>query len=122
MHIQTTEPAVGLIQTRIKATKKRGAKTLSVGSVFRDLRENEGFSFFGDYPLLAIVVDEIKKGGFSVRRDTLFKVMAASKELSELRQGERTALVDQMLEPHPEHSRRTSPGGTIKENGFLWGK
>lgn len=96
--IQSLEPAVKLIQTRVKESTKAGWKELAVGSVFRMLRDNSGFSFFGDYPLLALATDEIQKAGFAVRRNALFKVMRQSDELSWLSQKDRTTLVDQLLD------------------------
>ena len=114
MMIQSFEPAVKLIQTRIKATKKRKAKNLSVSSVFRDLRANSAFSFFGDYPLLGLATDEIKKAGFNVRRDSLFRVMQQSEELSEVRQGLKTVLVDQLMESRGEHSTDSDTRGKAK--------
>lgn len=97
MTFQSYEPAVKLIQTRVKENKKQGYKELAIGSVFRMLRDNSAFSLFGDYPLLGIAVDEIQKAGFEVRRSALFKVMRQSTELSWLSQKDRIALTNQLL-------------------------
>lgn len=97
MMIQSYEPAVKLVQTRVKQNKKDGYKELAVGSVFRMLRDNSAFSFFGDYPLLALATTEIQKAGFEVRRSAIFKVMRQSNELSWLSQKDRIALTNQLL-------------------------
>lgn len=99
MQIQTLDNAKKLIDTRIQATKKRGCKTLSVNSVFKDIRENEQFSFIGDYPILGLVVNEIKSAGFKVRRDSLLKTMNKTDELSNINQSLKSTLADQLLTP-----------------------
>lgn len=99
MQLQTLESAKNLINTRVTATKKRGCLTLSVNSVFKEIRENEKFSFFGDYPILGLVVNEIQKGGFNVRRDSLLKTMNKTEDLKESTQTLKSTLADQLLTP-----------------------
>jgi len=103
MTIQSYEPAVRHVKSRVKIAKRRGFNNIAVGSVFRELRANVRFSLFGDYPLLGIAADEIQKAGFEVRRGTLFKVMRQSEELSQLSQKDRIALANQLLGLGGEH-------------------
>ena len=96
MNIQTTELATKLIVTRIREAKKAKQKNLSVSTIFKQLRGHEGFSLIGDFPLIGLVVCELKKD-FPVRRDALFRLFAKSDELSELSKGVKQQLVDNLL-------------------------
>lgn len=97
MTVQSLELARKLTQTKIKEAKREGYKTLSLGIVFKGIRENENLSFFGDYPLLAVIVEEIKKV-FEISRWSLSSVMRKSEELSQLSKKEKSELVNQLLD------------------------
>ena len=105
---QSTDYAVKLIETRIRTTKKRQCKDLSVRSVFRELRANEALSLIGDYPLLFTVVEEVRRAGFEVRRRMLYQVMRESEELCKLsfRSTLVTLLLDNLTE-RPETVKKS---------------
>lgn len=108
METQSLNLAEKLIQTRIRKAKKEGYKGISINSVFHMLRNNDAFSFYGDYPLLAIGCEMIQSAGFPIARDAIFRVFRESDEFALVRQRDRIALVDQLQKTSQEASEEIS--------------
>ena len=75
----------------------------SISFVFRKLRNRQSLSFFGDYPLISVVVATMREMGIPVKRRMLRKTFNQSKEL----RGKIT-LLDQLLSdeiPHKDFTK-----------------
>lgn len=98
MTVQSLEPAVRLIKTRIKTAKALKQKNLSVSTIFKQLRSHEAFSLFGDYLLIGVIVDELQKAGFPVRADALMRLFKKSADLTGEPKNIKQELIGQLLE------------------------
>lgn len=99
MNIQSSDYVLKVIKARIKINQDRGSKSISIASIFRELRKNEDVSFWGDCVLLGIIVDEVSKY-YPIRNSTLIKLLSKM-DGSGLELRTRKSILTQLLNSPP---------------------
>lgn len=86
-----------LESTKIKI-QKRFAKypKASISTMFRDLRKTQTLHFFGDYPLMRLIVVTMHELGIEVRKRPLQRAIQQSEELKGQKLLSRQLLEDEM--------------------------
>jgi hypothetical protein len=118
---QDLNEAIAIIEKQFKKNENR-----SISAAFRSLRRKSYFSFFGDYPLLATVVNTIHHLGINPPRMIILYAMNLSPELSELPKKEKTVILEQLMKPlsvqtktaninlQPTKNEKTTDNSSIK--------
>ena len=96
MQFQNLNLAIPVIQQRYKKNPRR-----SISATFRQLRNQQRFSFFGDYPILATVLDAVMTIGIIPARPTVTYALNSSNELRQLSKKEKMELINQLFNPSP---------------------
>lgn len=89
LHIQTDDDIRARAKAYVHDNERRGRKT-SLSGLFKELRRNTRNSFFGDFPLIEIALRFVK----DTSRKSIQHAFSTSREMMELRKGERMRLAD----------------------------
>ena len=77
----------------------------SISATFRKLRNSNRFSFFGDYPILALIVNSINNLGINPSRQQIRYSLNQSEELKFISRELKIKLVEQLIKPSPVVTR-----------------
>lgn len=73
----------------------------SISSTFRHLRKQNTFSFFGDYPILSIILNTIINININPSRHQAIYALNQSQELFLLSKKDKNCLINQLIHPLP---------------------
>jgi len=90
----------------------------SISATFRKLRNSNRFSFFGDYPILALIVNSINNLGINPSRQQIRYTFNQSEELRVNPRDLKIELIKQLLKPSSvvTKERKNHSGLTINRN------
>lgn len=94
MEYQDTNKAIQIVEKRF--TKNPNS---SISATFKKLRNNSSLSFIGDYILLAVILNTLKKMEIKSSRYQVWYAMNKSSELSLFSKQAKNALLEQLVKP-----------------------
>lgn len=85
---QDLDTARPFIQRTIRQNQKHGYGT-SIRALFRNLRKKQWLSFFGDWPIMWIILDEYKKQKIKTTSSKIQSAIKQSEEYQDLKKREK---------------------------------